>query len=67
MHASNSLYVPVTFDQCSHLRGPFYHGTKFSFEVGEEQTWEGHATEVLTGMLDPLTLLRQRGLDVIED
>ena len=35
--------------------------------VGEVQTWEGHTPEVLKGMLDHLALLREQGLDVIED
>ncbi|MHB8509527.1 MAG: NAD(+)--rifampin ADP-ribosyltransferase [Candidatus Dormibacteria bacterium] len=153
MSETSSSYVPVTFDHCDHIGGPFYHGTKFTFEVGEElvpgqgsnfqagrasnnvyfaalvdtaawgaelatalagsgerghiyvveptgpfeddpnvtnkrfpgnptqsyrtrhalrvvgelQTWEGHAPEVLKGMLDHLALIREQGLDVIED
>jgi Rifampin ADP-ribosyl transferase len=35
--------------------------------VGELQSWEGHDPEVLKGMLDRLALLREQGLDVIED
>jgi hypothetical protein len=35
--------------------------------VGEVDSWEGHAPEVLKGMLDHLALLREQGLDVIED
>ena len=35
--------------------------------VGEVESWEGHAPEVLKGMLDRLALLREQGLDVIED
>ncbi|SDM47059.1 rifampin ADP-ribosylating transferase [Geodermatophilus siccatus] len=35
--------------------------------VGELDDWEGHDPEVLEGMLDSLTRLRERGLDVIED
>ncbi len=153
MGESTSTYVPVTVDRCDHIEGPFYHGTKSTFEVGEElvpghgsnfqagrvsnniyftalvetaawgaelataltgsggrghiyivepagpfeddpnvtnkrfpgnitqsyrtrhplrvvgevETWEGHAPEVLQGMLDRLALLREQGLDVIED
>ncbi|MGB7961948.1 MAG: NAD(+)--rifampin ADP-ribosyltransferase [Propionicimonas sp.] len=29
-------HTPVTFDSCSHIDGPFYHGTKSSLEVGTE-------------------------------
>ena len=149
----DSTYAPVTFDRCAHIEGPFYHGTKSTFEVGEElvpgqgsnfhdgrvsnniyftalvdtaawgaelatalagsaerghiyvveptgpfeddpnvtnkrfpgnitqsyrsrhplrvvgevETWEGHAPDVLKRMLDHLALLREQGLDVIED
>jgi hypothetical protein len=35
--------------------------------VGEVETWQGHAPEVLKGMLDHLALTREQGLDVIED
>jgi Rifampin ADP-ribosyl transferase len=35
--------------------------------VGEVDGWEGHHPEVLKGMLDHLALLREQGLDVIED
>jgi rifampin ADP-ribosylating transferase len=35
--------------------------------VGELEDWEGHAPEVLQGMLDNLDRLRADGLDVIED
>jgi Rifampin ADP-ribosyl transferase len=29
-------YVPVTFDRCDHVSGPFYHGTKSSLDVGDQ-------------------------------
>jgi rifampin ADP-ribosylating transferase len=150
---SDGAYVPVTFDRCDHIGGPFYHGTKSTFEMGDElvpghgsnfhegrvsnniyfsalvetavwgaelatalagtgerghvyvvepagpfeddpnvtnkkfagnitqsyrtrhplrvvgeiETWEGHAPEVLQGMLDNIARLREQGLDVIED
>lgn len=35
--------------------------------VGELEDWPGHDFEVLKGMLDRLTQLREQGLDVIED
>ena len=150
---TDSAYVPVTFDRCNHIDGPFYHGTKSRFEAGDElvpghgsnfqdgrvsnniyfsalvdtaawgaelamalagsgerghiylveptgpfeddpnvtnkrfpgnitqsyrtrhplrvvdevETWEGHDPEVLKGMLDRIALLREQGLDLIED
>lgn len=27
-------WVPVTFDRCDHILGPFFHGTKATLEVG---------------------------------
>ena len=146
-------YIPVTYDSCGHSEGPFFHGTKSAFEVGDElvpghgsnfhvgrvsnniyfsalvdtaawgaelstalagsaerghiyvveptgpfeddpnvtnkrfpgnitqsyrtrdalrvvgevETWEGHAPEVLQGMLDRLASMREQGLDLIED
>ncbi|MGY1659756.1 NAD(+)--rifampin ADP-ribosyltransferase [Geodermatophilus sp. SYSU D00705] len=35
--------------------------------VGEVERWQGHDPDVLKGMLDHLALLREQGLDVIED
>lgn len=35
--------------------------------VAELDDWEGHAPEVLKQMLDNLALLREQGLDIIED
>ena len=151
--ASKTSYIPVTLESCDHIEGPFFHGTKTSFDVGdllipgqlsnyhegrisnhiyfaallepavwavelatalegseergriyvveptgpfeddpnvtnkkfpgnvtrsyrtghpmlvldEVQTWEGHAPDVLQGMLDNIARLREQGLDVIED
>jgi rifampin ADP-ribosylating transferase len=153
MAESSSVHVPVTYERCGHVDGPFYHGTRSALEVGEELVpgrgsnfqegrlsnhvyftalvdtaawgaelatalagggerghiyvveplgpfeddpnvtdkrfpgnptqsyrtrhplrvvgevdgWEGHDPEVLKGMLDHLALLREQGLDVIED
>lgn len=42
--------------------------TRHSLRVVDEVTdWEGHSPEVLKGMLDRLALLREQGLDLIED
>ena len=29
-------WIPVTFDDCEHVTGPFFHGTARSFVVGDE-------------------------------
>jgi hypothetical protein len=146
-------HVPVTYELCEHIKGPFFHGTKSALEVGDElvpgygsnfhtgrvsnnvyfaalvetaawgaelataltggtgrgriyvveplgpfeddpnvtnkkfpgnitqsyrtrhplrvvaelDRWEGHDPEVLKGMLERLAVLREQGLDVIED
>lgn len=151
--AEASEHTPVTFDSCDHVEGPFFHGTKTAFEIGDElvpghpsnyhdgrvanhvyfaallepavwgaelattllgiperghvyvveptgpfeddpnvtnkrfpgnvtrsfrtrhplrivdevRDWEGHAPEVLQGMIDSIMRLREQGLDVIED
>ncbi len=36
MRADDTAYVPVTFDRCDHVEGPFYHGTRLTFEVGDQ-------------------------------
>ncbi|MGD2061292.1 MAG: NAD(+)--rifampin ADP-ribosyltransferase [Acidimicrobiia bacterium] len=151
--SSDTEYVPVTFESCSDVDGPFFHGTKLAFDPGgllvpghpsnyqegrisnhvyfsailepavwgaelavafaggEDQGriyvveptgpfeddpnvtnkrfpgnvtrsyrtkhpmriveevvgWEGHAPEVIQGMLDNLARLREQGLDLIDD
>ncbi len=34
MGEGDSAYIPVTFDRCDHIAGPFFHGTRFTLEVG---------------------------------
>ena len=149
----DSTWVPVTYEDCAHVTGPFFHGTRSALAVGDElvpgfgsnfqagrvsnhiyftalvdtaawgaelatalagdgerghvyvveplgpfeddpnvtnkrfpgnvtqsyrtrsalrvvgevEDWQGHPPEVLKGMLDHLALLREQGLDVIED
>jgi hypothetical protein len=29
-------WVPVTFEHCDHVRGPFFHGTARTFSIGDE-------------------------------
>jgi len=153
MGETDNAYVPVTFESCDHIEGPFFHGSKSTFGIGDElvpgygsnfhkgrvsnniyfsalvetavwgaelatalaglaerghiyiveptgpfeddpnvtnkkfpgnitqsyrtrqplrilhelEHWEGHAPEVLQGILDNIARLREQGLDVIED
>ena len=34
--AAGTPHVPVTFDRCDHVDGPFLHGTTAAFEVGDK-------------------------------
>ena len=36
MGEQQSTRQPVTYDRCSHVEGPFYHGTKSVLRVGAE-------------------------------
>ena len=33
--AGSTSHVPATFESCDHVDGPFFHGTKTSFDVGD--------------------------------
>jgi hypothetical protein len=34
--SSDADHVPVTFDSCGRVDGPFFHGTRAVFEIGDE-------------------------------
>jgi hypothetical protein len=34
--SSDTDHVPVTFDSCDHVEGPFFHGTSLAFGAGEQ-------------------------------
>jgi rifampin ADP-ribosylating transferase len=36
MGENGSDDVPVTFDSCEHIEGPFFHGTRVTLKVGDE-------------------------------
>jgi hypothetical protein len=36
VESSEQTCVPVTFDRCDHVAGPFFPGTKIAFDVGDE-------------------------------
>jgi Rifampin ADP-ribosyl transferase len=36
MNEIDSTHVPVTYEHFEHVQGPFFHGTKFVLEVGDE-------------------------------
>lgn len=46
--ASGTEYVPVTFDSCADVEGPFFHGTRAAFDVGD-QVMPGHRSNFHQG------------------
>jgi rifampin ADP-ribosylating transferase len=36
MSESQDVYVPVSYEQCAHITGPFFHGTKAVLVAGDE-------------------------------
>lgn len=46
--AAASDWVPVTFEHHDHVTGPFFHGTRLSFAVGD-QLVPGHGSNYQTG------------------
>jgi rifampin ADP-ribosylating transferase len=47
---SAPAHVPVTFEQCDHVRGPFFHGTRFTLAV-DEQIVAGRASNFQEGRI----------------
>jgi hypothetical protein len=48
VEATVTEYIPVTFDSCDHVEGPFFHGTKRAFDVGD-QLVPGHLSNYHEG------------------
>ena len=48
MGESSSTHVPVTYERCEHIGGPFYHGTKSALEAGDELV-PGHGSNFQDG------------------
>jgi hypothetical protein len=48
MGEDGSTHVPVTYESCGHVAGPFFHGTKAALEVGEELV-PGHGSNFQAG------------------
>ena len=46
--AAGARWVPVTFDDYEHVDGPFFHGTRTEFAIGDELT-PGHASNYHDG------------------
>ena len=46
--ADDGGYVPVTFDSCGHVEGPFFHGTRTEFAIGDELV-PGHGSNYHEG------------------
>ena len=48
MTGNDAARVPVTYDRCAHIEGPFYHGTKAALEPGDELL-PGHGSNFQEG------------------
>ena len=48
MTERTGVYEAVTLDNCQHLAGPFFHGTKAALEVGDE-LMPGHGSNFHAG------------------
>jgi len=46
--ADGAEWVPVTFDSCEHVTGPFFHGTKTDFALGDDLV-PGHGSNYHEG------------------
>jgi hypothetical protein len=46
--SSGTASVPVTFDRCDHIEGPFFHGTAAELEIGDEVV-AGHPSNYHAG------------------
>ncbi|MGY1707804.1 NAD(+)--rifampin ADP-ribosyltransferase [Geodermatophilus sp. SYSU D00697] len=48
MGEESSTHVPVTYERCEHVQGPFYHGTRSALEAGDELV-PGHGSTFQEG------------------
>lgn len=46
--AIDTEWVPVTYEHCDHVDGPFFHGTKAEFAIGDELV-AGHGSNYREG------------------
>lgn len=46
--ARDTVHVPVTFDSCDHVAGPFFHGTRTELAIGD-QLVPGHRSNYHDG------------------
>jgi hypothetical protein len=33
--SAKAEYIPVSYDRCDHVTGPYFHGTRIRFEIGD--------------------------------
>jgi Rifampin ADP-ribosyl transferase len=46
--AEDSTRLPVTYERCGHVEGPFFHGTRSVLEIGDELV-PGHGSNFQSG------------------
>ena len=48
--SNDTEHVPVTFERCDHVEGPFFHGTKVALDVGDRLV-PGHRSNYHEGRI----------------
>ena len=48
--SSGTVHVPVMFESCAHVEGPFFHGTTTTFEAGDHLV-PGHLSNYQSGRI----------------
>jgi Rifampin ADP-ribosyl transferase len=48
--SGDTSHVPVTFEHCDHITGPFFHGTNVAFSIGN-QLVAGHRSNYQAGRI----------------
>lgn len=48
--SAGTEHVPVTFEHCDHVDGPFFHGTRAAFDIGDEIV-VGHGSNFQDGRI----------------
>ena len=52
MGEQTSTHTPVTYHRCTHIEGPFYHGTKSALETGADLV-PGYGSNFQQGREEP--------------
>jgi hypothetical protein len=48
--SNDTVHIPVTFERCDHVEGPFFHGTRIALDVGDRLV-PGHRSNYHEGRI----------------